>query len=41
MNKKYIEIPEDYWETDSTFSEDFEYVFNEEKELSDIYIWFL
>ena len=38
MIEGYIEIPEDYWETDSTFSEDFEYVFNEEKELSDIYI---
>ena len=38
MNKRYIEIPEDYWEIDSTFDGDFKYVFNEEKELSDIYI---
>ena len=29
------------YQIESTFGEDFEYVFNEEKELSDIYIWFL
>ena len=28
-----MEIPEDYWEMDSTFSEDFKYVFNEENEV--------
>ena len=40
MNLGYIEITEDYWEVDSTFDEKFEYV-NGEKELSNIYIWFL
>ena len=38
MNREYIEIPEDYWVVDKTFNEDFKYVFDEEKELSDIYI---
>ena len=33
-----LEIPEDYWEVDKTFNEDFKYVFEEEKELSNIYI---
>ena len=33
----YVELPEDFWETDTTFNEKIEYV-NEEKELSNIYI---
>ena len=31
----YIEVPDNYWESDSTFNIDFEYLFNDEKELSD------
>ena len=34
-----IEVPEDYWESTSTNNEEFEFIYNE-KELSDIYIWF-
>ena len=34
-----VEVPEDYWESTSTNNENFEFIYNE-KELSDIYIWF-
>ena len=34
-----IEVSEDYWESTSTNNENFEFIYNE-KELSDIYIWF-
>ena len=37
MIERYIEIPEDYWESTSTNNENFEFIYNE-KELSDIYI---
>ena len=39
MSIGVIEIPEDYWESTSTNNENFEFIYNE-KELSDIYIWF-